>query len=133
MVFPLSYILLLAQQPQQAQVLLSLFRGSCYDVAIAGSEEQAIHHVNQRPPFLIILFGDPSHWSANLLHHFRAYCPDKQVTLVALTDFHTPRWVHQEENPGFDGFFVAPLSLEVATSLVQSAYTRQVCFSAQSA
>ncbi|MEB3292037.1 MAG: hypothetical protein VKJ24_02640 [Synechococcales bacterium] len=133
MAFPLSYILLLAQQPHQAQVLVSLFRDLCDRVAIAVSEAQAIDQLNQAAPFLIVLSGDPNHWSGELLRHCRTYDPHKRTTLVALTDFHTPRWVHPDENPGFDGFLVTPLSHEVVTSLVESAYTRHACFLATSA
>jgi AmiR/NasT family two-component response regulator len=124
---PLGYILLLAQHPYQARVLLSLLACSSYSVAIAGSEEQAVVQTVQHPPFLIILAGDHRRWSQTLLQELRYRANTYRITLVALTDCHAPSWVHQEENPGFDGFLVNPLSHEVVSSLVQSAYTRQTC------
>ncbi|MGI0488959.1 hypothetical protein ACN4EK_26415 [Pantanalinema rosaneae CENA516] len=123
----LGYILLLAQHPRQARVLLSLLACSSYSVAIACSEEQAVVQAGQHPPFLIILAGDHHYWSQTLLQELRHRANTYRITLVALTDFHAPSWMHQEENPGFDGFLVNPLSHEVVSSLVQSAYTRQTC------
>jgi len=99
-----GYILLLAKQPHQVRLLASSLGGSSYSVATIYSEEQAIAQTVQEPPFLIILAGDQQNWSRALLpelrRHANAYC----ITLVALTDFHAPYWVQQEENPGFDGF-----------------------------
>lgn len=123
----LGYILLLAQHPRQARVLLSLLTCSSYSVTIACSEEQAIVQTVRHPPFLIILAGDHRYWSRTLLQELRHRANTHRITLVALTDFHAPSWVYQEENPGFDGFLVNPLSQEVVSSLVQSAYTRQTC------
>jgi AmiR/NasT family two-component response regulator len=124
-----GYILLLAEHPRQVRVLMSLLGCSSHSVAIACSAEQAVTQVNEKPPFLIILAGDHQNWSQTLLHELRTRASAYPVTLVALTDFHAPRWIHQEENPGFDGFLVSPLSSEVLSSLVQSAYTRQTCYS----
>ncbi|MBW4692537.1 MAG: hypothetical protein KME27_12310 [Lyngbya sp. HA4199-MV5] len=120
-----SDILLLAKQPREVHVLASLLRCSSYSVTSAGTEEEAIAHLTRQPPFLIILAGDHQNWSHTLLQDLRTYASTHRTTFVALTDFHAPRWMHQEENPGFDGFLVYPLSSEVLTSLVQSAQTRQ--------
>ncbi|NJP09918.1 MAG: hypothetical protein HC866_10905 [Leptolyngbyaceae cyanobacterium RU_5_1] len=124
-----GYILLLARHPRQARILASLLRCSRYSVAIACSEEQAVVQASEYPPFLVILTGDHQSWSQNLLNELRTHAKTQQITLVALTDFHAPSWIHQEENPGFDGFLVSPISSEVLSSLVQSAYTRQSCCS----
>lgn len=120
-----SSILLLAKQPHEIHALASLLRYSSYSVASATSEEQALAQIIQRPPFLIILAGDHQNWSQALLQKLRAFANAHRTTFVALTDFYAPRWMHQEENPGFDGFLVSPLSSEVLSSLVQSAQTRQ--------
>jgi AmiR/NasT family two-component response regulator len=124
-----AYILLLAEHPRQVRVLMSLLGCSSYSVAIACSEEQAVVQVTEKTPFLIILAGDHQNWSHTLLQELRMGASTQPVTLVALTDFHAPSWIHQEENPGFDGFLVNPISSEVLSSLVQSAYTRQTCYS----
>jgi len=123
-----GYILLLAKQPHQVRLLASSLGRSSYSVAITNSEEQAIAKTVQEPPFLIILAGDQHHWSQALLHELRCHANAYCITLIALTDFHAPYWVHQEENPGFDGFLVNPISSEVLSSLVQSAHTRQACY-----
>jgi DNA-binding NarL/FixJ family response regulator len=122
---PSSDILLLAKQPRAVHVLESLLRYSSYSIASAHSEEQALAQMNQQTPFLIILAGDHQNWSQALLQELRTFANTHRTTFVALTDFHAPRWMHQDENPGFDGFLVSPLSGEVLSSLVQSAQTRQ--------
>jgi len=122
-----GYILLLAKQPHEVRLLASLLGHSRYAVTIADTEEQAIAQAAQQPPFLIILAGDHQNWSYSLMRELRHCANAKYITLIALTDFHAPRWVPQEENPGFDGFLVNPISHEVLSSLVQSAHTRQVC------
>lgn len=124
-----GYILILAKHPQQVNLLKSLLGYVSFSVAIAYSEEQAVFLVKKHSPFLVILTGDHHSWSQNLLHNLRTDGNTPHITLVALTDFHTPSWVYQEENPGFDGFLVSPLSSEVLSSLVHSAYTRQACCS----
>lgn len=101
---------------------------STHAVTIASNEEQAIAQVNQYRPFLVILAGDHRSWSRTLLRQLRTF-GHRPITLVALTDFHAPSWLTQEENPGFDGFLVSPISSEVLSTLVQSAHTRQVCCS----
>jgi DNA-binding NarL/FixJ family response regulator len=122
-----SYILLLVKHPYEARNLASSLGISNYSVAIANSEEQAVAHTAQHPPFLIILAGDHQNWSRSLLRELRSHANAHRITLLALTDFHAPKWMHQEENPGFDGFLVSPISTEILSSLVQSAHTRQIC------
>jgi DNA-binding NarL/FixJ family response regulator len=124
-----NYILLLAKHPRQVRILMSLLRCSPYSVELACSEEQAVFQTRERTPFLVILTGDHQHWSQGLLNELRARASARHITLIALTDFHAPSWIYQEENPGFDGFLVNPISSEVLVSLVQSAHTRQRCCS----
>lgn len=122
-----SYILLLASQPRRLRVLVSLLERLNYVVGVAQSEEQAIAQTLQQPPFLMIVAGDYHTWSSKLFRELRTHAKTRNIMLVALTDFHAPSWIHQEENPGFDGFLVSPISSDVLSSLVQSAHTRQVC------
>jgi AmiR/NasT family two-component response regulator len=125
-----QYILLLAQCPHRLPPLAALLGCSNYSISLACSEEQALVRASEHRPFLIILAGDHQHWSRHLVRRLKIYTRNYPITLVALTDFHAPSWVHQEENPGFDGFLVSPISSEVLFSLVQSAYTRQIFCSA---
>ncbi len=127
MQFASSYILLLAKKPQRVSVLASLLGRSSYSVVVASTEEQAIAYTTHKPPFLIILAGNHQHWSHTLLDRLRTHANIHHITLIALTDFHAPSWIHQEENPGFDGFLVTPISNEILSSLVQSAHTRHTC------
>ncbi|MDX2244645.1 MAG: response regulator [Leptolyngbyaceae cyanobacterium bins.302] len=124
-----GYILLLAKHPRQVRFLMSLLGRSSFSVQVACTEEQAVVQATERLPFLVILAGDHLSWSQELLHELRTQATTHPITLVALTDFHAPSWIPQEENPGFDGFLVSPISSEVLLSLVQSAHTRQACFS----
>lgn len=122
-----GYILLLAKHPRQVRILLSLLGCLSFMVEVACSEDQAILQASENPPFLVILAGDHGHWSQNLLGQLRKYAHTHHTLLVALTDFHAPSWIYQEENPGFDGFLVNPISQEVLLSLVQAAHTRRIC------
>jgi CheY-like chemotaxis protein len=127
MQLPSHSILLLTKQPGKIHILVSLLQDSRFAVAIATSEAQAAQQVEQSPPFLIILAGDHQAWSPDSLHQLRHQANSHHITLVALSDFHAPSWVHQDENPCFDGFLVNPISYEILLSLVQSAHTRQMC------
>lgn len=95
----------------------------------ANSEDQAVARVSQAPPYLVILTGDRQTWSHRLVHTLRNRAQAENITIVALTDCHSPSWLHQEENPGFDGFLVKPISGDILTSLVQSAWVRKTCCS----
>jgi CheY-like chemotaxis protein len=123
--FAPGYVLLLAKHPRQVRVLASLLRRLRYSVEVSCTEDQAIAQAGARPPFLVILTGNHQDWSPNLLARLRNQAEIQATTLVAVTDFHAPSWVHQEENPGFDGFLVNPISSEVLFFLVQSAHTRR--------
>lgn len=81
----------------------------------------------QIPPYLVILAGNSYHCSHNLVHRFRSLNDRRSMTIVALTDFHAPSWLRQEENPGIDGFLVKPIDQDVLKSLLQSAWARQNC------
>ena len=127
MQLPSHSVLLLTKQPAKVHILVSLLRESEFSVAIVSSEEQAACQVRQSRPFLIILAGDHQAWSQDALRELRNQANSNHITLVALSDFHAPSWVHQHENPCFDGFLVNPISYEILFSLVQSARTRQMC------
>ncbi|OLP16059.1 hypothetical protein BST81_22790 [Leptolyngbya sp. 'hensonii'] len=123
-------VLVIGQQSSQLDELSSLLGQSRYYVAIADSEDQAVAHISQANPCLIILAGTHQSWSHALVRDLRSTPPTSGVTIVALTDCHAPSWLHQEDNPGFDGFLVNPISDEILTSLVQSASVRQAFLTA---
>lgn len=150
-------ILLLAKKPRQVSFLVSLLgcrisllgegysihpelelpSTSChpdedrlhadFSVYVAHSEAQAVVYATHYPPFLVILSGDYATWSRSLLQELRSLAI-QPMTLILLTDDHIPSWVDQEDNPGFDGFLVNPISREILFALIHSAYTRQACF-----
>ncbi|MBD2059824.1 response regulator transcription factor [Oculatella sp. FACHB-28] len=99
-------------------------------MVFASSIDQVVAKVSQMSPYLVILAGDGQNWSQALVKDLRDAANTCETTIVALTDCNAPSWVHQEENPGFDGFLVKPISSDVLTSLVQSAWARQTYCSA---
>jgi CheY-like chemotaxis protein len=121
------YVLVLDSDSDTLQRLESILRWIHCPMATASSLEQAIAKINDVLPSLIILSGSQTKWSKSLLHKLRPGQQDTMpdVMIVALTDSHATSWVKQEENPGFDGFLVKPLSPDVVSSLVQSAWARQ--------
>lgn len=119
-----GYILLLMKQPQVLGILADLLKQGSHAVAIARSEDQALARARLNPPVLIIVAGDQRNWSSNL-GELRRYANTRQILLVALTDTHSPSWIYQEDNPGFDGFLVNPISSDILSSLVHSAQARQ--------
>lgn len=122
-------VLVLAQQHDDIHWLANLLHQLCYPLIVVDSIEQVLSRTAEHQPCLIILSGNYQSWSHNLVANLRSHHQQQQVTIVALTDFHAPSWLHQEENPGLDGFLVKPLSCEVLVSLVQSAWVRQACYS----
>ncbi|HEY9638946.1 MAG TPA: hypothetical protein V6C57_00600 [Coleofasciculaceae cyanobacterium] len=122
-----SYVLVLDQGSDYLQGLEFLTNQLKCPVVVAHSAAQAIARVTQTPPYLIILAGNQQSWSKKLVTEFRQRVNARKTTIVALTDSHDPSWLHQEENPGLDGFLVKPLNGDVLTSVVQSAWMRQTC------
>lgn len=120
-----SYVLVLNQDSNDLNLLkFSLQKMSC-PVVVAHSAAQAIATATQAPPYLVILVGNQNHWTTQLIKELRKIANHCGMTIVALTDFHAPSWMPQEENPGLDGFLVKPLNCDVLLSLVQSARARQ--------
>lgn len=120
-----SYILVLDTQRQELGGVHTLLTQLRCPVFIAGTAEQAVDKVRQLPPYLVILIGDGQNWSQTLIRQLRQSGSSHSMTIVALTDSTSPRWGHQEDNPGLDGFLVKPLSGDVLTSLVESALAKQ--------
>ncbi len=120
-----SYVLVLDQQSDDVQLLESLLGKLRCPVVVARSTDQAVASMSQSAPYLIILTGNHQSWSQTLVNDLRGIVKACGVTIVALTECHAPSWLHQEENPGFDGLLVKPLSGDVLTSVIQSAWARQ--------
>lgn len=120
-----NYVLVLSQASDDLHLLQSLFRHLRYSMMVADSEDEAVQQIHQAIPSLVILVGDRHAWSQSLLNRLRSIAKSCNLTIVALTDCHTPSWLPQEENPGFDGFLVKPISGEILMSLVQSAWVRK--------
>lgn len=125
MIFDSSYVLLLAEQAEELFGLASLLEKLRFTVEIAHSAEQAIAKVSHTAPCLMILQGN--RWSSTFVQELRTLANSQRMMLVVLTDCHAPSWLHQDQNPGFDGYLVKPLSSDVLSSLVQSASVRQQC------
>jgi CheY-like chemotaxis protein len=125
-----KYVLVLSQQSDDLGRLKSLLGQLRCSVAIAHSEAQAVAQAKQAPPYLVIVANSDRAWSTALVSQLRSRVPTGNVMIIALTDHYIPRWSHYAENMGFDGVFVKPMSGEVLSSLVQSAWVRQTCLSA---
>lgn len=122
-----SYVLVLNQNAENLQALEFLMNQMRCPMVITHSLAQAIATVSQTAPYLIILAGNQQAWSKSLITQFRRFANTRKTTIVALTDFHAPSWLPQEDNPGLDGFLVKPLNGEVLSSVVHSAWVRQCC------
>ncbi len=130
MFFSPPYVLLLASQPIEAlHGLESLLQQLPYTVEIVDSIDQAVAKVAQEPPCLVILQEQP--WTRSLIRQLRTLQHADRITLVMLTEPHSPSWLHQDQNPGVDGFLVKPLSSDVLSSLIQSASARLHCLQPQ--
>lgn len=120
-----NYVLVMSQGGDDFDRLDALLTQLRCPVEWAHSPEQAMWKAQQIPPCLIILDGNPCHWSQGVVHRFRSLGDRCSMTIVALTDFHDPSWLRQEENPGIDGFLVKPIDQDVLKSVVHSAWVRQ--------
>ncbi|MCU0549907.1 MAG: hypothetical protein MUC48_11220 [Leptolyngbya sp. Prado105] len=125
MVFPSTYILLLAPQLEELDGLESLLQQMALDVEIVNTADQALAKVSQKPPCLIILQEHLR--SQSLIHQLRRIGHADRTTLVIVTETDSPSWLHQEQHPDVDGFLVKPLSPDVIFSLIHSASARQYC------
>lgn len=125
MVFPSTYILLLAPQLEELDGLESLLQQVALNVEIVHTADQALAKVSQKPPCLIILQEHLRSEAA--IHQLRTIANADRITLVIVTETDSPSWLHQEQRPDVDGFLVKPLSSDVLSSLIHSASARQFC------
>ena len=126
-----SYVLVIDQGSDDLHRLEFLLKQLRCPVEVVYSTDQAMTKARQLPPCLMILAGNQHHWSKSSISRFRHVADCSGTTIVALTDFHAPSWLRQEDNPGVDGFLVKPLNGDVLNSLVQSAWVRQACYTPQ--
>jgi CheY-like chemotaxis protein len=121
-----GYILVLAPDHQEIRHIHAIEGDLPYPVVVARSAEQAMTHLGQGKPCLVILVDhNGQSWPQTLVRHLRQTAPTAEMTIVALTDSTSPQWNHTEETPELDGFLVRPLSLDIVKSLVESAHARQ--------
>jgi CheY-like chemotaxis protein len=120
-----KYVLVLGQDARTLQMLGTLLDQLKYPMVVADSLDQAMVRASQAPPLMIILSGHQN-WTQTLIKRLRNVAnSSNKITIVALTEFHSPSWLHQDENPGVDGFLVKPIESDVLFSLLQSAWARQ--------
>ncbi len=125
-----SYVLVIAHSIDEPSILESL-QSSCNDsVVVAYSPDQAMAYLKERLPYLVILMEHRPDYADPLVKKLR-FVADQQhagnTMIIALTDVNDPSWLPQDENPGFDGFLVKPLTGDILNSLVQSAWIRREC------
>ncbi|MGD1907643.1 MAG: hypothetical protein ACFB0C_16875 [Leptolyngbyaceae cyanobacterium] len=119
-----DYVLILDEQQPASHSDLA-FGGDRFAVFVASSFEQAVVKVSQVAPCLVILAGDDQAWVKAKVHTLRQSTQANQSTILALTESAHPKWERQEATPDLDGFLVKPLSVEVLTSLIQSALIKR--------
>lgn len=49
------------------------------------------------------------------------------LLIVALSDEDSPRWLHPQDNPGFDGFLVYPIDERILSNLLEMSQIRRIC------
>lgn len=125
--FAHSHVLVLGQPSDDLQRLVSVLAHLRCSTEVADSPAQMMVKAQRAPAHLVILSGFQHHWSTTLVQDLRNLANTRQATIVVLTDCHSPSWRPLEDTPGLDGFLVKPLSNDVLTSLVQSAWARQAC------
>lgn len=119
-----GYILLIGQQKEACFPFQFLLRQFGVSLVAVSTLDQAITHLKQRPPYLVILSGSRAHDSLGVVYRLRETAKPAEVTIVALTETHDPRWSPQEDHPGLDGFLVKPLSADVLNSVIASALAK---------
>ncbi|MBE9179449.1 hypothetical protein IQ268_12840 [Oculatella sp. LEGE 06141] len=122
-----NYVLVLGQQCDDLRMLESSLAQLSCPLVFAHSMDQVTFNTEQSTPALVILAGSRHEWSDLLVNGLRHLADACGTTIVALTDCNAPSWLEQEDNPGLDGFLVRPLTGDVLTSLVQSAWVRRAC------
>jgi DNA-binding NarL/FixJ family response regulator len=128
------YVLVLDQQSEDTEYLTLLLQHLRCACVVVASTDQFIDIAIQSTPYLVLVGGDPQTWSSELVEKLRQLQGSYHSTILALSDRHAPSWLLQEENPGFDGFLVKPISGDVLTSVVESARMRhRYCVMAESA
>jgi DNA-binding NarL/FixJ family response regulator len=121
-----DYVLVLDQHPEDFQAVEKLLQGLKCPAVVADSPDQVFAHIDQDFPYLMILVGNHQDWPKAVLNELRYVADNFGGTILSLTTHHMPSWIHQEDNPGFDGFLVEPLSPDVLISLIQCAWVKQV-------
>lgn len=128
-----SYVLVIADSTNGRPILESL-RSQCnFSMVFASSLEQGVTYLKKKLPYLVIFSEHRTAYMESLLQRLRSTAYQHHacnLMIVALTDVNDPSWLPQDENPGFDGFLVKPLSGDILSSLVQSAWIRQACCAA---
>ncbi|MBD2103835.1 hypothetical protein [Leptolyngbya sp. FACHB-261] len=127
---PHKYVLLLNPPPEDLYNLTGLLDQINCPFAVASSLNQELGWNREGCPYLIILGSSDRHWSQIQIQRFRQQAAARgyrdSMVILALTESHATSWPTQDENPGFDGFLVKPLSADILASLVESAWVRQL-------
>jgi CheY-like chemotaxis protein len=125
-----SYVLVVDQEANDIHILESLLKCLSCSVVVVNSAEQAMMFASQDTPYLVIWISNYLGGAHQFVHQLRDQANHRSqpaMMIVALTDIGAPSWLQQDENPGFDGFLVKPISGEILSSVVQSAWVRQSC------
>lgn len=119
---PQDYVLFIGQPPiglQSNQIV------RC-PIVIADSVKEAIATAQSHHPYLVILAGDSSQPQLpRIARQIRQCMQPEEVMIVSLTASSDLAWEPQTGSPEIDGFLVEPLSVDVLSSLNESAMAKQ--------
>jgi DNA-binding NarL/FixJ family response regulator len=95
-------------------------------VVVANSPDQAIAQAQADHPHLVILSGDHDQtWSPRIARQIRQSVQPEGVVIVALTQSSELSWHPRTNSADIDGFFVEPLSVDILSSLAESAIAKK--------
>lgn len=122
---PQDYVLVLDERQRHPNQLDFPATAGRYDYIVASSATHAIETARRINPCLVILVGENHGWLRDQVHALRCSVKTPPLTIVALSESTSPRWLSSKEMPELDGFLVKPLTDDILVSLMQSASIKQ--------
>lgn len=96
-------------------------------VITVNSPQIALDKAKAAPPHLVILSGKDSSdaWLSQMARQIRQGVQSESIVIVAITDSTDLSWPSDEDTSAIDGMFVEPLSLDILSTLNESAITKR--------
>ncbi|MEL7142822.1 MAG: hypothetical protein AAGM27_06455 [Cyanobacteria bacterium J06554_3] len=123
-----DYILVIGQPSKELAAAKAIAQTLNCSVVSISSPRQAIAKAQANPPYLVILSGDDRQtWSPQTARQIKQSLPSEGIVIVALTESSEPSWTSHPNSAEIDGFFVAPISVDVLSSLHDAAIAKKQC------